>query len=308
MKNSMLNKYIKISSKINDAIERNKPIVALESTLISHGLPYPENIKVASESIRAIEESGSIAATIGIIDGKIKIGLDNKDINILAKSINVQKVSLHNIALSLFNKQNAATTVATTINIASKIGIYFFATGGIGGVHLGAEKNNDVSADLTELSRNRMFVVTSGAKSILDLEKTFEMLETYGIPRISYNLDYMPGFWYEETEFKVDQNFKSIDDISNYLKIIDDLNHKSSVLIFNKVPNNKGLEKNQIEEWISQSVNKANSEYIKGKELTPFLISQMNELSKNKTLEANTALIINNALLAGKIAARFNLI
>lgn len=301
----MLNKYIKINPKVEDAIKNKKPVVALESTLISHGLPYPENIKVANESIKAVEESGSIAATIGIINGEIKIGLDNNDIDILATSTNVQKVSLHNIALSFLNKQNAATTVAATINIASKIGISFFATGGIGGVHLGVEKNNDVSADLTELSRTRMFVVSSGAKSILDLEKTFEMLETYGIPRISFNSDFMPGFWYEETEFKVDKNFKNIDDISNYLKIIENLKHKSSVLIFNKVPDSKGLEKIQIEKWINQSVDKANSKNITGKELTPFLISEMNQLSNNKTLEANIALIINNALLAGKISKEF---
>ena len=301
----MLNKYIKINPKVEDAIKNKKPVVALESTLISHGLPYPENIKVANESIKAVEESGSIAATIGIINGEIKIGLDNNDIDILATSTNVQKVSLHNIALSFLNKQNAATTVATTINIASKIGISFFATGGIGGVHLGVEKNNDVSADLTELSRTRMFVVSSGAKSILDLEKTFEMLETYGIPRISFNSDFMPGFWYEETEFKVDKNFKNIDDISNYLKIIENLKHKSSVLIFNKVPDSKGLEKIQIEKWINQSVDKANSKNITGKELTPFLNSEMNQLSNNKTLEANIALIINNALLAGKISKEF---
>lgn len=301
----MLNKYIKINPKVEDAIKNKKPVVALESTLISHGLPYPENIKVANESIKAVEESGSIAATIGIINGEIKIGLDNNDIDILATSTNVQKVSLHNIALSFLNKQNAATTVATTINIASKIGISFFATGGIGGVHLGVEKNNDVSADLTELSRTRMFVISSGAKSILDLEKTFEMLETYGIPRISFNSDFMPGFWYEETEFKVDKNFKNIDEISNYLKIIENLKHKSSVLIFNKVPDSKGLEKIQIEKWINQSVDKANSKNITGKELTPFLISEMNQLSNNKTLEANIALIINNALLAGKISKEF---
>ncbi|MDC6448393.1 pseudouridine-5'-phosphate glycosidase [Alphaproteobacteria bacterium] len=301
----MFNKYIKVDPKIIDALEGKKPIVALESTLISHGLPYPENIKVANESIKAVEESGSIAATIGVINGEIKIGLEKKDIEILATSTNVQKVSLHNIALSLFNKENAATTVATTINIASKIGISFFATGGIGGVHLGTEKNNDVSADLTELSRSRMFVVSSGAKSILDLEKTFEKLETYGIPRISYNSDFMPGFWYEETDFKVDQNFKNIIDISDYLKIIEDLKNKSSVLIFNKVPDNKGLERKQIEKWIKQSVDKANSKNVKGKELTPFLISEMNQLSSNKTLEANTALIINNALLAGKISKEF---
>ena len=302
----MLTTKLRIKQKIKEAIEINRPVVALESTLISHGLPYPENINVAKESIKAVEDSGSIAATIGIINGEIIIGLDDNEIELLATSKNVEKVSLHNIALSLFQKQNAATTVATTINIASKVGIKFFATGGIGGVHLGSEDNSDISADLTELSRNRMFVISSGAKSILDIEKTFEKLETYGIPRVSYNSDYMPGFWYDETIYTVDQNFKNIDDIVNYLKLVEETNHNSSVLIFNKVPKRKSIEKNLIENWISKSIEKAKINLIKGKDLTPFLISEINALSKNKTLEANTALIVSNALLAGKISKKFN--
>ena len=302
----MHNNQIMINTKIKDALEKNRPIVALESTLISHGLPYPENIKVANESIKAVQENGSVAATIGVINGKIKIGLNKDELEILGSSDDVEKVSLHNIGISLFNKQNAATTVATTINIASKVGINFFATGGIGGVHLGSEKNNDISADLTELSRTKMFVISSGAKSILDLEKTYEKLETYGIPRISYNSDYMPGFWYEETNFFVDKNFESIDEIANYLKLISDLKHQSSVLIFNKVPKNKSIDKTLIEKWIIESVKKAEIEKIKGKDLTPFLIAEINNLSSNKTLEANSALIINNALVAGKIAKKFS--
>ena len=303
----MFNKF-KINPKISKAINEGNSVVALESTLISHGLPYPENIKVANESIKAVEESGSVAATIGVIKGEIKVGLENEDIEILATSNNVEKVSLHNIALSIYEKKNAATTVATTINIASKIGINFFATGGIGGVHLGVEKNKDVSADLTELSRNRIFVISSGAKSILDLEKTFETLETFGIPRIAYNSNFMPGFWYEETDYKVDKNFNNIDDIANYLRIINNLKHKSSVLIFNKVPKEKAIDKNLIENWIDLSINKAKTKNIIGKDLTPYLISEINSLSQNKSLEANTALIINNALLAGKIAKKFSLI
>ena len=302
----MLSNKIKVNTKVQEALENNKSIVALESTLISHGLPYPENIKVAKESIKAVEDSGSVAATIGIINGDIIIGLDDNEIEILATSKNVEKVSLHNIALSLFHKQNAATTVATTINIASKVGVKFFATGGIGGVHLGSENNSDISADLTELNRKRMFVISSGAKSILDLEKTFETLETYGIPRISYQSDYMPGFWYDETKYAVDQNFTNVDDIANYLKLIIETNHNSSVLIFNKVPKKYSIEKNLIESWINKSIEKAKLNHIRGKDLTPFLIAEINGLSKNKTLEANTALIINNALLAGKISKKFN--
>ena len=302
----MLSKKIKLNPKVKEALEHNKPIVALESTLISHGLPYPENINVAKESIKAVEDSGSVAATIGIINGDIIIGLNHNEIELLATTKHVEKVSLHNIALALFHKHNAATTVATTINIASKVGIKIFATGGIGGVHLGSENNSDISADLTELSRNRMFVISSGAKSILDLEKTFETLETYGIPRISYQSDYMPGFWYDETIYAVDQNFTNVDDIANYLKLIEEINHSSSVLIFNKVPKKYSIEKNLIENWINKSIEKAKLNQIRGKDLTPFLIAEINTLSKNKTLEANTALIINNALLAGKISKKFN--
>ena len=302
----MISKKIKVNPKVREALENNKSIVALESTLISHGLPYPENINVAKESIKAVEDSGSVAATIGIINGDIIIGLNDNEIELLATSKNVEKVSLHNIALSLFHDHNAATTVATTINIASKVGIKIFATGGIGGVHLGSENNSDISADLTELSRNRMFVISSGAKSILDLEKTFETLETYGIPRISYKSDYMPGFWYDETIYAVDQNFTNVDDIADYLKLIEETNHNSSVLIFNKVPKKYSIEKNLIEHWINKSIEKAKLNQIRGKDLTPFLISEINALSKNKTLEANTALIINNALLAGKISNKFN--
>ena len=302
----MISKKIKVNPKVREALENNKSIVALESTLISHGLPYPENINVAKESIKAVEDSGSVAATIGIINGDIIIGLNDNEIELLATSKNVEKVSLHNIALSLFHNHNAATTVATTINIASKVGIKIFATGGIGGVHLGSENNSDISADLTELSRNRMFVISSGAKSILDLEKTFETLETYGIPRISYKSDYMPGFWYDETIYAVDQNFTNVDDIADYLKLIEETNHNSSVLIFNKVPKKYSIKKNLIENWINKSIEKAKLNQIRGKDLTPFLISKINDLSKNKTLEANTALIINNALLAGKISNKFN--
>ena len=303
----MFSKF-KIDPKVSNAINEGKPLVALESTLISHGLPYPENIKVANDSIKAVEESGSVAATIGIINGEIIIGLNDEEINILATSTNIDKVSLHNISLSIYEKKHAATTVATTISIASKVGINFFATGGIGGVHLGAEKNSDVSADLTQLSRNKMFVISSGAKSILDLEKTFEKLETFGIPRIAYNSDFMPGFWYEETDFKVDKNFISINDIANYLKILENYEHQSSVLIFNKVPKEKAIDKNIIQNWIELSINKAKQLNVTGKDVTPFLISEINSLSKNKSLEANSALIINNALLAGKIAKKFSLI
>ena len=300
-----MDNVFEISNDVQKAIDLKKPIVALESTLISHGLPYPDNIKVAKESINAVQDNGSVAATIGIINGKVKIGLNEDDINILAKDNNVQKVSNHNINLSIFKKENAATTVASTISIASIFGIKFFATGGIGGVHLNAKNTYDVSADLYSLSEHSNYIICSGAKSILDLDKTYELLETLGITRIGYKTNYMPGFWYSETNHQVDNNFEDISDISNFLKLNSKLKHRKSILIFNKVPQINAISKEKINEWINRALLKAEQNKINGKAVTPFLIKEINNYSNNKTLKANVSLIINNADLAGKIAKNF---
>ena len=300
-----MDNLFEISNDVQKALDLKKPIVALESTLISHGLPYPDNIKVAKESITAVQDNGSVAATIGIINGKVKIGLSEDDINILAKDKNVKKVSNHNINLSIFKKENAATTVASTISIASIFGIKFFATGGIGGVHLNAEDTYDISADLYSLSEHSNYVICSGAKSILDLNKTYEFLETLGITRIGYKTDYMPGFWYSETKHQVDKNFEEVTDISNFLKLNSKLKHNKSILIFNKVPEINAISKKQINEWISSALVRAEKNKISGKALTPFLIKEINNFSNDQTLKANVSLIINNADLAGKIAKNF---
>lgn len=296
---------IDIDTSIQTALNDKKSIVALESTLISHGLPYPENIKVAQESINAVEESGSISASIAVINGRIKVGLNKNEINILAESKNVEKVSRHNLAIAINNKINAATTVASTMYIASNIGIKFFATGGIGGVHLDAKNTFDISADLTELSKTTMYVICSGAKTILDLDKTFEKLETLGVSRIGFNTDFMPGFYYYQTNKKVDHNYTNIDDLNNYLKTREKIGQEGSVLLFNPVPKNKAIEKEIIVEWIKDSVKKANINLIEGKNLTPYLLTEIARLSKNKTLEANMDLIINNARIAGQIASNY---
>ncbi len=300
-----MDNLFEISNDVQKAIDLKKPIVALESTLISHGLPYPDNIKAAKESINAVQDNGSVAATIGIINGKVKIGLSEDDINILAKENNVKKVSNHNINLSIFKKENAATTVASTISIASIFGIKFFATGGIGGVHLNAKNTYDVSADLYSLSEHSNYIICSGAKSILDLDKTYELLETLGITRIGYKTNYMPGFWYSETNHQVDNNFEDISDISNFLKLNSKLKHRKSILIFNKVPQINAISKEKINEWINRALLKAEQNKINGKAVTPFLIKEINNYSNNKTLKANVSLIINNADLAGKIAKNF---
>ena len=301
----MKNLNFVISNKVRKALKNNRPIVALESTLISHGLPYPTNLEVAKSSVNAVELSGSVAANIAIIKGKIKIGLNDDDMQILTNSRNVDKVSRHNLAIAISNKNNAATTVASTIYLASLIGIKFFATGGIGGVHLNGEKTFDVSSDLNELSKTNMNVVCSGAKSILDLDKTYEKLETLGISRIGYNTDFMPGFWYYQTNKKVDFNYKLIENLTDYIKVREKIKQNGSVLIFNPVPKDKGIDKKLIDKWIKSSIKKASKKMINGKELTPFLINEINILSKNKTLKANMELIINNALIAGKIASEY---
>ena len=297
--------YFEISEEIQIALKDKKPVVALESTLISHGLPYPINLDVAKSSMNAVRSSGSIPATIAIINGKIKVGLNNDDINILSQNNNIEKVSSHNFAISISNKNHAATTVASTIYLASKIGIKFFATGGIGGVHLDFENNFDISADLIELSKTKMNVICSGAKSILDLDKTFEILETLRIPRLGFKTNYMPGFWFYNTDKKVDHNFNDINELINYLKIRDHIDQTGSVLIFNPVPKNKSIDEKLIQKWIKLSIDKAKINSIKGKELTPFLIKEINKMSENKTLEANIELIINNAALAGKLAKKY---
>ena len=297
--------YFEISEEIRIALKDKKPVVALESTLISHGLPYPINLDVAKSSMNAVRSSGSIPATIAIINGKIKVGLNNDDLNILSQNNNIEKVSSHNFAISIYNKNHAATTVASTIYLASKIGIKFFSTGGIGGVHLDFENTFDISADLIELSKTKMNVICSGAKSILDLDKTFEILETLRIPRLGFKTNYMPGFWFYNTDKKVDHNFNDINELINYLKIRDHIDQTGSVLIFNPVPKNKSIDEKLIQKWIKLSIDKAKINSIKGKELTPFLIKEINKMSENKTLEANIELIINNAALAGKLAKKY---
>ncbi len=297
--------YFEISEEIKLALKDKKPVVALESTLISHGLPYPINLNVAKSSMNAVRSSGSIPATIAIINGKIKVGLNNDDINILSQNNNIEKVSSHNFAISISNKSHAATTVASTIYLAAKIGIKFFSTGGIGGVHLDFVNTFDISADLIELSKTKMNVICSGAKSILDLDKTFELLETLKISRVGFKTNYMPGFWYYNTDKKVDHNFTNINELIKYLKIRDRIDQTSSVLIFNPVPKNKSIDEKLIKKWIKLSINKAKINSINGKDLTPFLIKEINKLSKNKTLDANIELIINNAAFAGKLAYNF---
>ena len=302
----MIDKNIIIDPEIKKALKIKKPIVALESTLISHGLPYPLNIQIAKKSIDLIRSFGVVPATIGIIDGNIKIGLNEKDIYILGTNKSVEKVSRHNISLFMKKNKYASTTVASSIMIASLIGIKFFSTGGIGGVHKESEITFDISSDLLELKNNNMIVISSGAKSILDIFKTNEMLETLGITRIGYKTNKVPGFWTQYTNLNVDIKINKVDEL---IKIINNrkiIKQNGSILLYNPVPKKYSINNKLIEKWIKTAYQKAKKNKIVGKNLTPFLLKEISYLSKNLTLDANMSLILNNAKLAGKVASKIN--
>ena len=303
----MKNDKILISAEVKNAIKKKKPIVALESTLISHGLPYPLNISIANKCIDIIKKNNATPATIGIIDGNIKIGLNKFDIKKLAKLSNVEKVSRHNLSLSMFKNKYASTTVASTMMIASLVGIKIFSTGGIGGVHMDSESTYDISSDLKELEKKDMIVISSGAKSILDIFKTNEMLETLGITRIGFKTNYVPGFWTEKTNMLVDAKVNSIEELGKIVLNRKIINQKSSILIYNPVEKKYSVRENWIKKWIKIANKKAKLKKIKGKNLTPYLLKEISKLSNEKTLRANTSLIINNAKLAAKIAAKLNI-
>jgi pseudouridine-5'-phosphate glycosidase len=303
----MLNKFIKIREEIKNALKNNKPVVALESTLISHGLPFPENLKVAKKSIQIIKNEGAIAATIAVLKGKITIGLSNKELEILAnQNNNIEKISIHNLPLILATKKSGATTVSSSIMIAEKVGIKYFSTGGIGGVHIEADKTFDISSDLLSLSKAFILVVCSGPKTILDLSKTFEMMETLGISCIGYKTNYMPGFWYHKTNKKLHYSAKNINEICKFYNTKKNFHEKGSLLVFNPIPINKSLSKSNIDKWIKESIKISNRKKIKGKDITPFLIKSINKNSSGKSLQANIDLILNNAKLAAKIAVKNN--
>ena len=302
----MIKNFIKISSEIKNAIKNKRPVVALESSLVSHGLPYPLNINIAKKSIKLIRSSGSVPATIGIIDGNVKIGLNDDEIDILGIKNNIQKVSRHNIALSMNKNMYASTTVASTMMVASMIGINFFCTGGIGGVHRDVEFTYDISADLKELEKTNMIVISSGAKSILDIFKTNEMLETLGIARIGYKTNKVPGFWSEKTNINVDFKINKIEQLINIIKNRKALKQNGSILIYNPIPKKFSVNNILVEKWIKIANKQVIKNKIIGKNLTPYLLNEISLLSKGITLKANMSLILNNAKLAGKIAYNIN--
>ena len=301
-----MNQYLDISPEVAEALAAGKPVVALESTIISHGMPYPRNVETALLVEQTIRESGAVPATIAIIGGRLKAGLSKDEIEYLGKAgTKVAKASRRDIAALVARKADGATTVTTTMMIAHMAGISIFATGGIGGVHRGAEVTMDISADLEELGNTPVMVVCAGAKSILDLGLTLEYLETKGVPVIGYGTDELPAFYTRHSGFGVDYRADSPEELAAMFKAQRGLGLKGGMLVTNPIPEEYSMDKAVIDAAIDQAIKEAAENGIKGKQTTPFLLAKVVELTGGDSLDSNIALVLNNARLAAKTAAEF---
>ncbi|MDB9974799.1 pseudouridine-5'-phosphate glycosidase [Candidatus Thioglobus sp.] len=300
-----LNDYLDFHPDVENALKNNLPIVALESTIISHGMPYPKNIETALMVEETVRSNNAVPATIAIIKGRLKIGLTEKEIEFLATNDEIKKISRRDLAIAVSQQLSGSTTVASTMIIAKLANIAVFATGGIGGVHRGAETTLDISADLDELSRTNVCVVCAGVKSILDIGLTLEYLETKGVPVIGYKTSELPAFYSTRSGFNVDYRIDAAADIANILKTKWNLSIDGGVLVANPIPIASELESSIMNEAINQAIVEANNEKITGKNITPYLLSKVNEITKGKSLNANIKLIQNNANLAAKIAVHY---
>lgn len=294
--------YLSVSGEVKSALAAGKPVVALESTIITHGMPYPQNLAMAQEVEGVVRAAGAVPATISIMDGRLCVGGTSDDLERLSRAGHkAAKASRRDMAALLANGATAGTTVATTMQIAALAGISVFATGGIGGVHRGAEDTFDISADLEELGRTPVAVVCAGAKSILDIAKTLEVLETNGVPVLGFGTDDFPAFWARESGYKVDHRFDDAESVARMLSIQADLG-MGGVLIANPIPEADAWEAAAIEAKIAQALADAEAKGISGKATTPFLLQRIFELTEGKSLESNIALVKNNAKVAADIA------
>ncbi|MBU9711146.1 pseudouridine-5'-phosphate glycosidase [Evansella tamaricis] len=301
-----LKNYITFSKEVLEAKRVGAPIVALESTIISHGMPYPQNVKMAKQVEQIIREQDAIPATIALMDGKIKVGLSEEELEKLAMEDGVTKVSRRDLPVVLARGNTGATTVAATMICANLAGIEVFVTGGIGGVHRGAEETMDISADLQELAKTNVAVVCAGAKSILDIGLTLEYLETYGVPVIGYQTDDFPAFYTQKSGFGVDVNVESAEEAARMLRTKWDLGLQGGVVVGNPVPETFEMEQHVVDGIIEDALSEARDQGITGKETTPFLLSRLKDISKGETLKTNIALVENNARVGGQLAVALN--
>lgn len=299
------NDFIIIQPEIKYALKNNLPVVALESTIISHGMPWPQNAATAKSVEDVVRKQGAIPATIAIKDGKCLVGLSSDIIDYFGQAKDVWKVSLRDMPYVISKKLPGATTVAATMRIASMVGIKIFATGGIGGVHRGASESMDISADLNEMANTNVAVIGAGVKSILDIGLTLEYLETIGVPVVTFGQDEFPSFYSSKSGFMSPLRLDTTESIALLLKAKWDLGLKGSVLIANPIPEKYEMEQVAIEKHIVNALEEAKLLNIKGKEVTPFLLKYIAANTKGESLEANIALIKNNAKIASKIAVTF---
>ena len=299
-----LNKYLDVSPEVAEAVAAGKPVVALESTIISHGMPYPQNVETALNVEKIIREHGATPATIAVIGGRLKAGLSPEEIDYLGKTgPAVAKASRRDLPVLVAEGKDGATTVTTTMIIAHMAGISVFATGGIGGVHRGAETTMDISADLEELAQTPVMVVCAGAKSILDLGLTLEYLETHGVPVIGYGTKELPAFYTRKSGFAVDYELDSPAELAAAFKASQDMGLKGGMLVTNPIPEEFSMDPAVINKAIDEAIAEANAQGIHGKESTPFLLAKVKELTGGDSLDSNIQLVFNNARLAAQTAA-----
>ncbi|SEF96627.1 pseudouridine-5'-phosphate glycosidase [Caloramator fervidus] len=301
--------YLEIGKEVAKALRLGDPVVALESTIISHGMPYPENVETALNVEKIIRENGAIPATIAIINGRLKVGLSLDEIEYIGKKgREIIKVSRRDIPFVVSKKLDGATTVASTMIISALAGIKVFATGGIGGVHREAYKTFDISADLQELANTNVAVVCAGAKSILDIGLTLEYLETFGVPVVGYKTDEFPAFYTRKSGFKLDFSIDSVQELAKFISVKWELGLKGGVVIANPIPEEYEMDYETINKAIEDALKEAEESKIKGKEITPFLLEKIKEITQGKSLEANIQLVYNNARLAANLSKELSLL
>ncbi len=294
--------YLDVLPEIQEALDHNKPVVALESTILSHGMPFPENVGFAAEGEKVVRAEGAIPATTALINGRIKVGLSPAELETMCRAENVGKVSRRDMATYLAMKKNGATTVATTMICAAMAGVKVFATGGIGGVHRGGEVTMDVSADLQELKQTPVAVVCAGAKQILDIGRTLEYLETMGVPVLGNRTADFPAFYCRKSGYGVDYAAKDEAEIAAIIKTKWDLKLEGGVLIGNPIPEEYALDFDEMEQVINKALAEADEKGVRGKEITPFLLAKIKEITKGVSFASNVQLAYNNARVAAKIS------
>ncbi len=298
----------RVSEEVAKALEENKPVIALESTIISHGMPYPQNVETAMKVESIIREHGCIPATVGIVDGVGVVGLSAEEIEEMGKrGQSIPKVSRRDLPIVLAEKSWGATTVATTMILAAKAGVEFFVTGGIGGVHRGAQETFDISADLEELGRTNVTVICAGAKAILDLKLTMEVLETKGVPVLGYQTENLPAFYSRDNGMglKVDYALKNAEDAAKIVKAKRELGLNGGVLVTNPIPEEYAMPTDEINKAIFEALAEMDAKGIHGKECTPFLLAKIADITEGKSLDSNIRLVFNNAAVGCEIAKEY---